>query len=129
MHEHGETIITYEDGIIQSTFIGSFNSAGVQKYVNQIKHLIDGLNGADFAILVDNLQLEGGTPLAYEALEDYNQWLNKQPLVAKAMLSNSVVKMQIIDSLTKAHQKQNVQHFQSREKALCWLKTELDRVN
>lgn len=125
MNAHGKTIVSSEGRVIKAKFIGAFNSTGVLKYANKIKSIVNALDGAPFAILVDDLELEGGTPHAYEALEVYNQWLNKQPLIAKAMLTKSLIKIDIITSLAPSHKKQNVQVFEKEKEALVWLKSEL----
>ena len=129
MNVHGEVMITCEGRIIHSKLSGAFNSAGIQEYTNKIKSIIIGFGDAPFAILVDTLALEGGTPRAYQALEAYYQWLNSQPLAAKAMVTNSVINVEMVNAFAPSQKKQNMKKFIHHEEALVWLKSELNKVN
>lgn len=124
-HEHGETKVALEGSLIRAKFIGSFNPAGVKAYASKIEGLLTQLNGQPFIMLIDNLQLVGGTPEAYKVLDEYNQWLNGQNLVAKAIVISSEFKAKIIDSLTPALKTQNMRYFTEKKEALDWLETEL----
>lgn len=122
---HGEREVFLKDRIITARFIGMFNEHGVKRITDEIRQCIYQLSGKPFAILVDDLKLEGGTPEAYVVLEEYNQWLNTQNLVAKAMVLTSKAHKAIIDKLSPSRTQQNIQYFVSEDSALAWLK--LDR--
>jgi len=125
MNAHGNAVVTCEGKMIKAKFSGSFNSTGVLKYVNEIKAFVHSLDGASFVILADYIELEGGTPNAYKVFESYSQWLNKQPLIAKATVSQSLIKMQIVSSLSPSQKQQNIQIFEKENEAICWLESEL----
>lgn len=125
MNAHGNAVVSCEGRMIKAKFSGSFNSTGVLKYVNEIKSLVHSLDGASFVILADYVGLEGGTPNAYKVFESYSQWLNKQPLIAKATVSQSLIKMQIVRSLSPSQKHQNIQVFEKENEAICWLESEL----
>ncbi len=123
---HGEREVFMQDRIITARFIGMFNEHGVKRITDEIRDCIYQLSGEPFAILVDDLKLEGGTPEAYVVLEEYNQWLNTQNLVAKAMVLTSKAHKAIIDKLSPSRLEQNIQYFVSEDSALDWLRSELD---
>jgi len=72
--EHGETFCEVNGNIIIMRTIGAFNEYGAQNYTNAIKFAVDSLQGSSFSIMVNNLAFLGGTPEAYQELENYNAW-------------------------------------------------------
>ncbi len=73
--EHGQVSIRQDGNIIIVKLVGGFNEFGAKKYTDGVKGIIGNFNGEPFTILVNNLELSGGTPEAYEEVEQYNQWL------------------------------------------------------
>lgn len=124
--KHGNIDVKVQGSIIVTKYVGQFNSAGLLDELAKLQAAIDGLNGAPFAILVDDLELEGGTPGAYEALNTFNLGLADLPLVAKATVIQSNLKLKIIDSRVTARQQQNHRAFTDRDEAMAWLQSELD---
>ena len=103
-----------------------FNELGVKKFTDAVRQFVGSLNGRAFGVLINDLKLEGGTPEAYAELEEYNQWLNTQHLVAKAMVIESSTHRDIINKLSPSRSQQNIEYFKSEQDALTWLKQELD---
>ncbi len=120
--EHGEVIITVDKNIIIVKLEGAFNEFGAKKYTIGVKETIDTFQGKPFSILINNLEVLGGTPEAYEELEKYNQWLNTQNLTAKAMVISSITTLDIINLLCPSRQSQQSKNFDNEEDALNWLK-------
>lgn len=126
----GTTVVTLlESNIISSKFEGSFNDTTALIYVNSVKKIIADLNQQPFAMLIDDLLLEGGTPEAYEHLNAYNSWLKGQALVAKAMIINNNVHKQIILQRSPSLLEQNIAFFTSPSEAQVWLREELATYN
>ena len=123
--QHGEVLFTVEDNIIIAKAIGSFNEEGAYDYTNGFKDRIGQLGSQPFAILVDNLLMEGATPEAFKVLEAYNQWLNDKPLVAKAFVVKSRVTTSIVTAHSPSINQQTVENFSTKEDALQWLRTKL----
>jgi len=121
--EHGEVIMTVHNNIIIVKLIGAFNEFGAKKYTDGIKELIDNLHGESFSILINNLEMEGGTPEAYDELEKYNQWLNTQKLTAKAMVITSIATIDLIDQLSPSRKLQHCKNFDNEAEAIYWLET------
>lgn len=111
--------------IISAAFIGSFNDKGVQHYANEIKRLVSTFQNQPFAMLINNLEVEGGTPEAYQTLDNYNQWLNQQAIVAKAFIIDNNVTKQILLARTPALKKQNIAFFENPTDATIWLNQQL----
>ena len=65
----------------------------------------------------------GGTPEAYKELEDYNKWLNSQNLLAKAMVINSMITLDIINMYSPSRGEQKSETFDNETDAIAWLKT------
>ncbi|NVK44434.1 MAG: STAS/SEC14 domain-containing protein [Oceanospirillaceae bacterium] len=126
-HIHGDREVFLHEDIITARFIGLFNEHGARRITNEIRECVAQMQGKPFAILIDDLQLSGGTPEAYVVLEEYNQWLNTQKLVAKAMVLTSKAHKAIIDKLSPSRLEQNIQYFIDEDSALDWLRSELNR--
>lgn len=118
---HGESYVTVSGNIIKARLIGSFNRSGAEYYVRQVKQCVIDLGQQSFSMLIDDLALEGGTPAAFEVLNEYNEWMNEQRLVAKAIVIESLAQMEIIKARSPAYEKQNMRHFIDEASALKWL--------
>ncbi len=125
---HGEIKLTTQGGIIIARYVGQFNLQGLQIGVDNIRAIIDQFNNEPFAMLIDDLDLIGGTPEAYAELERFNQWLGTQKLIAKATVIDSSVKLKIIDSLVCSRATQNHQAFSDVPTALSWLSDQLQKA-
>ncbi len=125
---HGEILLTTQGNILIAQYIGMFNLDGMQLGVQAMQTAIAQFAGEPFAMLIDDLQVEGGTPEAYEALEAFNQWLISQNMVAKATVITSKVKLKIIDSLVASRKKQNHQAFTTMSDAISWLTEQLNQA-
>ena len=124
--QHGEVQFSRLHGcIIVSTLIGSFNGAGARVYVQGIKRIINSLHGEPFAILVDNSDMHGATPEAYEELERYNQWSMQKNLVAKAFIIPSKATIEIVKSHSPSITRQNIKSFKDKASAIEWLEEQL----
>ena len=119
---HGDTHFSIKGKIIIATLSGAYNKNGAIQYTEGIKSIVKSFNGERYAILVDNTDMEGGTPEAYQVLEEYNQWLNNTNLVAKAIVSNTTVTTDIIKSLSPSINLQKNMHFEDKETAMTWVK-------
>lgn len=122
---HGDSFVTLSDNIIKTQLIGSFNRLGVEFYASNVKAVVAQLGDKPFAMLVDDLKVEGGTPAAFEALDEYNQWMNTQQIVAKAIVIDSIAQVEIIKARTPAFKNQNIKFFVKEEDALIWLEHQL----
>lgn len=122
---HGLIEVNVDQKIITAKYVGLFNRDGLVRELGKLRQAIDELLPEPFAILIDDLELEGGTPDAYEALEEFNQWLNTQPLAAKATVVTSSARLKIIDARVPSRKQQNHQAFQSIAEAEEWLQSQL----
>jgi hypothetical protein len=120
---HGEVSIEVQDNIIMVRTAGAFNEYGAKKYTDGIKTIIRELKDQSFSILINNLQFEGGTPEAYEELESYNSWLNKQKLIGKAMIITSSITLEVIDKLSPSRASQQIRSFNNETDAMDWLQS------
>jgi len=118
---HGEVSIKVMDNIIIVRTVGAFNEYGARCYTDGIRKVIDSLQGKSFSILVNNLQFQGATPEAYQELETYNLWLNKQKLIAKAMVITSAITLDVINMRSPARAAQQNQSFDNEKDAMAWL--------
>ncbi len=122
---HGTTDVKLNANVIEAVFCGSFNEYAIRVYAKKVRDIIVALEGAKFAMLVDDRAVEGGTPEAYNALNEYNEWLNTQALVAKAFVIDSGMTKSILKKRTPALDQQNVAYFEDIEQAREWLHTQL----
>jgi len=122
---HGDFSVSLNDNIIMITLSGSFNEFGARAMISEIKAKIRVLDGGKFLVLVDSRELEGHTPGSLKELELYNQWLNGQNMIAKALVVTSEMRRAIADIYIPAKHKQNLKEFDDVPPALKWLKAQL----
>ena len=122
---HGSTDVTVEGRLIHSVFKGSFNREAVVQYAQKIRKAIASFDGKPFVVLVDDVDIEGGTPEAYEEINKLNNWVNSKPLIAKAFIITSEVNKQIILDRAPEITKQNIEFFDNEEDAKVWLNSQL----
>jgi hypothetical protein len=121
--DHGKVSIELEGNIIIVHLLGEFNEFGAKNYTDSVKDVVAGLNGAAFSILVNLLDLIGGTPEAFKEVDDLNVWLTQQNLIAKARVSNSAATVSMVQTLANSSSNQTVGDFVTHQEALKWLKT------
>lgn len=100
---------------------GAFNSAGIKECITNVKAAIASFNGEGFCILSDATTLQGATPNAYTEIESFNMWLNDQALIAKAIVIQSPVTLEIFDIRAPSRAQQNIRSFNNRDDAFHWL--------
>ncbi len=120
---HGDVEIDILGNIIIVRSTGAFNEFGAQKYTQGIKAAVEGFQEQSFSILVNNLGFLGGTPEAYQELENYNIWLNKQKLIGKAMVITSSITLDVIDKLSPSRATQRTKNFSNEDDAMKWLQS------
>lgn len=125
---HGKALIHREENLIVAKLIGSFNEEGAKKYTNAMKQAVKELQGANFLMLINDLEVEGGTPEALQELEDYNQWLSTQNLLAKAMVVKSRLIIDLINKYSPSQKLQHYEFFDNEKDAYAWLKTLSSKV-
>ncbi len=121
--EHGEVSIEVIDNIIIVRAVGAFNEFGAQKYTNAIRTAVNCMQKQRFSILINNLKFLGGTPEAYQELEDYNAWLNQKELIGKAMVITSNITLDVINKLSPSRAMQQTKNFDNENDAMNWLKS------
>ena len=122
---HGRTVVTVEGRVIHSVFKGSFNREAVIDYAQKIRKAIKSFNGEPFAVLVDDIDIEGGTPDAYDEINSLNEWVNGHNIIAKAFIIKSAVNKQIILERAPEILKQNIEFFVNEQDAKAWLNEQL----
>ncbi|MBL4910392.1 MAG: hypothetical protein JKX78_10335 [Alteromonadaceae bacterium] len=126
---HGDSIVEFKDKIIFVALDGAFNKEGVADWIQKIKVIINNLNGERFGMLMDMREALGGTPESFELSNQYNAWLNKQNLVAKALIYGSSVFEDMDKTLVPSKKYQNTKVFDNAEQAKLWLVSELIAVS
>jgi len=120
---HGNFTVTFNEGIIFVVLEGAFNEYAVANWANEIKAIINALNGERFAILMDMRMALGGTPESFEVSNQYNAWLNEQNMVAKALIYGSSVLEDMDYTFVKSKKDQNTKVFDNIEEAENWLQS------
>ncbi|NMP31312.1 hypothetical protein HII17_07040 [Thalassotalea sp. M1531] len=122
-NQHGCVHIECQGNIIIATLTGAFNDLGANTYAQGVEKVVESFHENKYAILVDNTKLEGGTPEAYQIVEQHNQWLNSTSLVAKAFVVRSEVTTNLIKSLSPSVNQQTTKSFNEKSEAMKWLQT------
>ncbi|WP_019027700.1 hypothetical protein [Colwellia piezophila] len=119
---HGECFITVDDDIIYIKSVGAFNLEGIIQAYQDIESIIISLGENRFKVLVDYTEIEGATPEAFDKLNECNEWLNSQNLIAKAVVIHSPVNLTLLESRVPARSLQNDKNFDNQSAAKEWLK-------
>jgi len=118
---HGEYFIEVKDGIIWLTLKGEFNVESVNAYDKEIKTLVKGMQNTGFLMLINNLNLIGATPEAYQESNKHNEWLAGQNLIGKATVYPSDFLKTIDSKMVPSKNKINHEVFHTIEQAKHWL--------
>ena len=122
--DHGDVSIRVENNIIIVDTKGAFNEYGARKYTEAVKKEVTQRFGQKpFSLLVNIEKIDGGTPEAFAELEKFNQWLNAQSLVAKAMVSTCQTNIRLLEMYSPSRAQQNIRNFGCEKEALSWLKS------
>lgn len=121
--EHGESTFCVDGNIITVVMKGAFNEYGFRAFANRINQIIADFKGEKFYLLMDMTESIGGTPELYLEADKYNEWLNSQNMVAKAIVINSIVNLNIYKVRVKATLVQDHKFFDNDIDALKWLKS------
>ena len=121
---HGKNIISVEGNIIISKITGAFNLEGVDKSIADIKVVVENFGQNEFKYLINYIDTEGATPEVYDKINQFNTWLNSQNMVAKAIVINSNVLLNIGESRIPAGSSLNGRVFDDEVNAMIWLKSQ-----
>lgn len=112
-----------EGNILFQTFIGMFSENSARAYLKEAQQLIKKFDGNPFFIVIDIREMDGATPEAYDMTEHYNQWVNTQHLVAKAIIVKNKVVGKIGSNRMPTLKTQNLQYFNDIDGALAWFES------
>ncbi|NMP30864.1 hypothetical protein HII17_04745 [Thalassotalea sp. M1531] len=121
---HGDFEITFDNNTLMVKLSGSFNELGTLKLTDLIKNNIENLNGQKFYMLVDDRELDGFTPEAYQVIEENNHWLGQQNLLAKAFIMRNLVQESLDNYFIPSKKGQNTKAFTDMASAIAWLNTQ-----
>ncbi|MEP4888714.1 MAG: STAS/SEC14 domain-containing protein [Aliiglaciecola sp.] len=110
-----------EGRIVYQTFTGMFSGKTARTYLRETKQLITQFEGKAFCMLIDIREMEGLTPDGYNMIDNFNQWVNTQNLVAKAIVVSNDVVGKIVSSRVPELKKQNVKYFEDIQTAIKWV--------
>lgn len=119
--EHGEFELILSDDIFFMKLIGSFNEFGVRTLITDARKMVNKLDGKQFGVVVNVLNLEGITPEGYEVLNEANKWLNSENMFGKATINSSKINASIVKNRVSARNNFKNKTFTSEIDALDWL--------
>ena len=114
-----------KENIIHVTLKGAFNEYGAKDVSKKAKEVILALNDKKFLVLVNLLSLEGATPEAFNISNEFNEWLNCQNMVAKAIVVTSQTIKAIDQQWVPSKVVQNIEYFENEDAAFAWLEKQL----
>lgn len=121
--EHGRHELYWRNNILMVKLIGSFNREGTLSYIHDAKAMIEEAKHESFYMLIDDTELEGGTPESFALVSEFNQWAFTQSLQAKALIICSAVVKQITLKNSPSLNHQNVKMFTNIDDGLTWLES------
>lgn len=111
--------------ILYQSHSRALNESDYKNIAQKVKQSVAQCNEEGFCILVNDLQLIGSTLDAYKELEELNQWLNTQKMIAKAIVIERDTLLDTIQTLVPAIKDQKIKTFDAIEDAMLWLKSQL----
>jgi hypothetical protein len=126
---HGNYSVELKGNIIWVVLDGAFNEFAVENWINEVKAIVNALNGKPFTILMEMSKALGATPESFELSNQYNAWLNKQNMTAKALIYGSAVFEDMDKTLVPSKQEQNIRVFDDIEAAQNWLQQQLALID
>jgi hypothetical protein len=126
---HGEFNINIDNDIINITVKGAFNDFGAKAAFEQLMQHISAFNNKPFAILINLLGFEGGTPEVFAVSDEFNIWLNSKNMVAKALVFTSPALIMIEKTFVKSKEGQNIQYFADETEAIVWIESQFEKSN
>ena len=118
---HGKHSIDFINETLVVTLTGTFNDLAVERWTNEVKEIVSTYSGKPFKMLMDLSSTSGGTPEAFDVANRYNQWLNTQNLIAKAIIYSCKMNEAIEQKYVWAKEIQNIKTFNNRREAFDWL--------
>ena len=122
--QHGKFSVEAYGDTVRYELIGAFNEKAAAECTEAIKHHINSLDTQRFKLLNVQNQFEGSTPGAYRIADELNEWLNRQDMIAKAIVSHSSVIAQIDQLYVPSKKRQNIQYFTDEKDAVQWLESQ-----
>lgn len=119
--EHGIAEISVNGERISVVLEGSFNRQGVLKYQARYREIVQSFGDEPFKVFLNCLSIDGATPDAFEEIDNFNAWLNKRNIKAKAMVMSSAALTEIAQKRLPQQNKQNIRIFSTTDAALSWL--------
>lgn len=118
---HGKCSVSVNDDIIYIMAVGSFNKEGITKSIQDIQSAIGSFDDRGFKLFIDFTDIEGGTPKAFDKINEFNRWLNHQKMIAKAVVFSLAMTLPLLDSRAPARKLQNSKSFENKISAIEWL--------
>ena len=123
--EHGGNTVIVKGNIINVTLIGAFNEYDAKNVSKKIKKIVEGFNLNKFLMLMNLSNWDGATPEAFTTSNEFNEWLNSQNMVAKAIVITSQTVKAIDQQWVPSKLVQNIEYFDNEGEALRWLEKQL----
>ena len=121
IEEHGKSTIIVKNNVIHITLNGAFNEYGANKVSKNTKEIIRAFKNRRFMILTNLLSLDGATPEAFNESNEFNEWLNKRTMIAKAIVITSQAIKAIVQQRVPSQAFQNIEYFENENDAINWL--------
>ncbi|WP_429233223.1 hypothetical protein [Aeromonas salmonicida] len=118
---HGDFTLNVRGHLITCELIGPFNEEGILAWIDEIKSVVNGLNGQSFCALVDHRQHQGVIHSALHHLQDAYAWLSQKNLIAIASLYSTHVLHQVAISRMSPVDPDHIRAFNDHQDALSWL--------
>jgi len=119
---HGHCFISVDDDIIDIKCVGAFNSEGITNATQDVESIIQSFGQKRFKLLLDYTEIEGATPGAFDKLNEFNDWLNSQNLLVKAVVIDSDAFISMLEIRASSRNLHNDKNFDNKCTAIEWLK-------
>lgn len=131
MNEHGVYHLDVIGNVIVCEFSDAFNVEGASEFLRDFRMIVDQMNGEAFAVVSNGVDCDGGTPEAYDLVNQYNEWLATTNCYAKALVFRDTLSRNIYRDRVPAieQQREFLQEFFSYEEAIEWVKSKDPNLN
>lgn len=121
--EHGQYQLKWHGNILLVKLVGSFNEEGTLSYIADAKQLLEAADMDGYYMLIDDIELEGATPVSYQLVNDFNQWSIDNGLIAKALITSSPTVVNMMYKMAPTFERDNIRSFSAVVEGLAWLES------
>lgn len=127
--EHGSYEFEVKGQVLIMRPTGAWNLETAIRCCKEYKVIAQSLNNAPWACLVNLLSWELGTPDIWPEIDSVNAWADEHNERFEAVVCSTSLQTYMLEQTYDKFKNVKTEFFQTEDKALSWLTTELSKLN